>query len=165
MAEMSGRTILITGCSSGIGLAAARTLKARGWRVLATARKEEDLARLQDEEGVEALPLELADPASIAACAEEALRRTGGELYALFNNAGFGQVGAVEDVSADLLRRQLEINVIGVHELTRRLLRLQVRTRSFAEWRIGRRLRCADPKRPRRLVGALGGCTQPYLRS
>jgi NAD(P)-dependent dehydrogenase (short-subunit alcohol dehydrogenase family) len=119
---MEGRSILITGCSSGIGLAAARVLKARGWRVLATARKEEDLARLEREDGLEALPLELADPASIAACAADALRRTGGTLYALFNNAGFGQVGAVEDVSADLLRRQLEVNVVGVHELTRRLL-------------------------------------------
>jgi len=119
---VSARAILITGCSSGIGLAAARTLKARGWRVLATARKEPDLARLENEEGVEALPLELGDPDAIAACAEEALRRTDGRLYALFNNAGFGQVGAVEDVSADLLRRQLEINLVGVHELTRRIL-------------------------------------------
>ncbi len=119
---MSARAILITGCSSGIGLAAARTLKARGWRVLATARKEPDLARLENEEGVEALPLELGDPNAIAACAEEALRRTDGRLYALFNNAGFGQVGAVEDVSAELLRRQLEINLVGVHELTRRIL-------------------------------------------
>ena len=121
---MSRRTILITGCSSGIGLAAARTLKARGWRVLATARKPEDLARLEKEEGVEALHLELADPASVAACAEEALKRTDGNLDALFNNAGFGQVGAVEDVTSDILRRQLEINVVGTHELTRRILKV-----------------------------------------
>jgi len=120
---VSRRTILVTGCSSGIGLAAARTLKARGWRVLATARKPEDLARLEDE-GVEALLLELADPASVAACAEEALTRTGGNLDALFNNAGFGQVGAVEDVTSDVLRRQLEINVVGTHELTRRILKV-----------------------------------------
>jgi len=121
---VSRRTILITGCSSGIGLAAARTLKARGWRVLATARKPEDLARLEKEEGVEALHLELADPASVAACAEEALKRTDGNLDALFNNAGFGQVGAVEDVTSDILRRQLEINVVGTHELTRRILKV-----------------------------------------
>jgi NAD(P)-dependent dehydrogenase (short-subunit alcohol dehydrogenase family) len=119
---MNGRTILITGCSSGIGLASARVMKARGWRVLATARKPEDLARLESEEGVEAIALELADPASVAACAAEALRRTGGRLHALFNNAAFGQVGAVEDLSGDLLRRQLEANVVGVHELTRRVL-------------------------------------------
>jgi NAD(P)-dependent dehydrogenase (short-subunit alcohol dehydrogenase family) len=119
---MTARTILITGCSSGIGLASARVMKARGWRVLATARKPEDLQRLEKEEGVEALPLELADPASVAACAEETLRRTAGKPYALFNNAAFGQVGAVEDLSADVLRRQIETNLIGVHELTRRLL-------------------------------------------
>jgi NAD(P)-dependent dehydrogenase (short-subunit alcohol dehydrogenase family) len=120
---MSQRSILITGCSSGIGLASARTMKARGWRVLATARKAHDLDRLEKEEGVEALFLELTDPDSIAACAEQALKRTGGRLYALFNNAGFGQVGAAEDVTADLLRRQLETNVVGVHELTRHILK------------------------------------------
>ncbi|MDX2202746.1 MAG: SDR family NAD(P)-dependent oxidoreductase, partial [Hyphomicrobiaceae bacterium] len=62
------RSILVTGCSSGIGLASAQLMKARGWRVLATARKPEDLDRLEREVGVEALRLELADPASIAAC-------------------------------------------------------------------------------------------------
>lgn len=119
---MTRRSILITGCSSGIGLASARVLKARGWRVLATARKAEDLTRLNEEEGVEVLQLDLADPASVSACAEEALRRTGGKLFALFNNSAFAQVGAVEDLSADLLRRQLEVNVVATHELTRRIL-------------------------------------------
>jgi NAD(P)-dependent dehydrogenase (short-subunit alcohol dehydrogenase family) len=119
---MSARTILVTGCSSGIGLASARALQARGWRVLATARNDADLKRLADEESLEALPLELADPSSVAALADETLRRTDGKLYALFNNAGMGQVGAVEDLSADLLRRQLEVNVVGAHELTRRLV-------------------------------------------
>jgi len=123
MTDLSARprTILITGCSSGIGLASARVMKARGWRVLATARKPDDLSMLERDIGVEALPLELADPASVAACADEALRRTDGRLYALFNNAAYGQVGAVEDLSADLLRRQLEVNVVGAHELTRRI--------------------------------------------
>jgi short-subunit dehydrogenase len=116
------RAILITGCSSGIGLASARALKARGWRVLVTARNDADLKRLADEESLEALPLELADPSSVAALADETLRRTDGKLYALFNNAGMGQVGAVEDLSADLLRRQLEVNVVGAHELTGRLV-------------------------------------------
>lgn len=119
---MTRRSILITGCSSGIGLASARVLKARGWRVLATARKAEDLTRLNEEEGVEALQLDLADPDSVSACAEEALRRTGGKLFALFNNSAFAQVGAVEDLSADLLRHQLEVNVVATHELTRRIL-------------------------------------------
>lgn len=115
---MTGRCILITGASSGIGLASARIMKARGWRVLATARAPDDLERLENDEGVEALPLELSDPSSIAACASEALARTDGKLYALFNNGAFGQVGAVEDLSADVLRRQLEVNVIGAHDLT-----------------------------------------------
>jgi NAD(P)-dependent dehydrogenase (short-subunit alcohol dehydrogenase family) len=116
---MSKKTILITGCSSGIGLASARMMKARGWQVFATARKAADLDRLRMVEGLEAVPLELADQASIAACAASVLRQTGGRLDALFSNAAFGQVGAVEDLSADLLRRQMEVNFIGTHELTR----------------------------------------------
>lgn len=116
------RTILITGCSSGIGWASAKVMKARGWRVLATARRPDDLARLRDELGVEALALELADGASIAACAADALRLTEGRLDALFNNAAFGQPGAVEDLPADVLRRQLEVNVVGTHALTRAVI-------------------------------------------
>lgn len=119
---MTRRSILITGCSSGIGLACARALNARGWRVLATARNGEDIQRLIEEEGVEALPLELSDPASVSACAEEALMRTDDKLFALFNNAAFAQVGAVEDLSAELFRRQLEVNLVATHELTRSIL-------------------------------------------
>ena len=119
---MVARSILITGCSSGIGLASARSLRARGWRVLATARKPEDLERLAQKERLEAFYLELADQDSIADCADQALSRTDGKLLALFNNAAYGQPGAVEDISADVLRRQLEVNLIGTHELTRRLL-------------------------------------------
>lgn len=116
------RTILITGCSSGIGLASARMLKARGWRVFATARKPDDIARLQRDDGLEVIPLELTDQASIAACAETALHKAGGQLDALFNNAAYGQVGAVEDIPADLLRRQFEVNLFGTHDLTRRIM-------------------------------------------
>ena len=119
---MTSRSILITGASSGIGLASARMLKARGWRVLATARRPADLDRLRNEEGVEALHLELADPGSVLRCATETLRLTEGRIDALFNNAAFGQVGAVEDLSADVLRHQLEINLVSWHELTRRLI-------------------------------------------
>ncbi len=119
---MLSRSILITGCSSGIGLATARALKARGWRVLATARRSEDLKRLEREEGLEPLELELADPGSVARCAEQALARTDGRLFALYNNAAYGQIGAVEDLSGDVLRQQLEVNVIGGHELVRRVL-------------------------------------------
>ena len=119
---MTQRTILITGCSSGIGLASARPLKARGWRVLATARQSADLERLRREDGLEALHMELSDPASVAHCAGEALALAGGRIDALFNNAAFGQVGAVEDLTAAVLRHQLEVNLIGGHELTRLVL-------------------------------------------
>jgi NAD(P)-dependent dehydrogenase (short-subunit alcohol dehydrogenase family) len=116
------RSVLITGCSSGIGYEAARTLKERGWRVIATARKVQDLGRLHAELGVEAVGLELADPASIALAADEVLRLTDGKLTALYNNAAYGQIGAMEDVTPDVLRRHFEVNVIGTHDLTRRLI-------------------------------------------
>lgn len=115
------RSILITGCSSGIGLAAASDLKARGWRVFATARQDADLDRLRAL-GIEAFRLEMADPASIADCAERALRLTDGRLGALFANAAFGQVGAIEDVPPAAMRQQFEVNFFGVHDLTCRLL-------------------------------------------
>lgn len=119
---MSEKSILITGASSGIGLATARMLKANGFRVFATARTDEDRARLERVEGCEALALELADPASIEACADAALDRTDGKLFAVFNNGAFGQVGAVEDVTPEVLREQFEVNVVGTHDLTRRLI-------------------------------------------
>ncbi|MBL8847637.1 MAG: SDR family NAD(P)-dependent oxidoreductase [Hyphomicrobium zavarzinii] len=119
---MTQKSILITGASSGIGLASARLLRGHGWRVLATARTQQDADMLSRDVGVEVLYLDLADPNSIAWCAEQALRMTDGQLTALFNNGAYGQVGAVEDLSTDLLRRQLEVNVIGTHDLTRRLI-------------------------------------------
>ena len=118
---MSGRTILITGCSSGIGLASARMLKARGWRVFATARTDTDLAMLAGE-GFEALRLDYTDPGSIEATANAVLGATDGKLFALFNNGAYGQPGAVEDLPTEALRVQFETNVFGWHDLTRRLL-------------------------------------------
>ncbi|MEX1061092.1 MAG: SDR family oxidoreductase [Methyloceanibacter sp.] len=119
---MSERSILITGCSSGIGWASAREIKARGWRVFATARKPEDIARLKEKEGVESLYLDYAEPESIAAAAEHVLAATGGRLNALFNNGAYGQPGAVEDLKPDVLRAQFEANVFGWHDLTRRII-------------------------------------------
>jgi len=119
---MQARSVLITGCSSGIGLCAAETLKARGWRVFATARKPEDIARLKDEVGVESLYLDYAEPDSIAKAAEHVLKATGGELDALFNNGGYGQPGALEDIRRDVLRAQFEANVFGWHDLTARVI-------------------------------------------
>ena len=115
------RAILITGCSSGIGLCVAEGLAARGYRVFATARKEQDVALLQAK-GLEALCLDLDDSASIHAAVDEVLARTGGTLYALFNNAGYGQPGAVEDLSRATLRAQFETNLFGMLELTNRVL-------------------------------------------
>ncbi|EWG97994.1 SDR family NAD(P)-dependent oxidoreductase [Halomonas sp. BC04] len=114
-------SILITGCSSGIGHAAAQTLVQRGWRVFATARREHQVVRLQ-EEGFEALLLDLACSDSIGAAVDEILRRTGGRLDALFNNGAYGQPGAVEDLSRAVLREQLETNLLGTHELTTRII-------------------------------------------
>lgn len=116
------KTILITGCSSGIGQAAAMAFRDRGWRVIATARKDADLDRLRSDLGIDALKLELGDLASVKACADEILRLTGGRLDALYNNAAYGQIGAMEDVSGEVLRRHLDVNVVGPHELTRLLL-------------------------------------------
>ncbi|MDO8596694.1 MAG: SDR family NAD(P)-dependent oxidoreductase [Sulfuricaulis sp.] len=115
------KTVLITGCSSGIGRCLAHGLRARGWRVFATARKPADVKTLADE-GFESLPLDVDSSDSIHAAVEEVLRRTDGRLYALINNAGFGLPGAVEDLSRAALRAQLETNVLGGQELIHRLM-------------------------------------------
>lgn len=111
------KTILITGCSSGIGLCAANTLKAKGYRVFATARKEIDVKKLRAK-GLESLILDVSDSASIQCALSEILDKTGGTLDALFNNAGFCQPGAVEDLTRDMIRAQFETNVFGTMELT-----------------------------------------------
>ena len=118
---MPPRTILITGCSSGIGLDAARTLAARGWRVLATCRRAEDRDRLAAE-GLESFTLDLADAASVEVGAAEALDRTGGALDALFNNGAFATPGGVEDLSRAALREIFETNLFGQIDLTNRVL-------------------------------------------
>ena len=114
-------SILITGCSSGIGYACAKLLKARGYFVIASARNPTDVERLR-QEGFTAIMLDLADSASIKAAVAETLSLTGGTLNALFNNGAFGQPGAVEDLSRDVLRFQFETNVFGTHELTNLVL-------------------------------------------
>lgn len=119
---MSERSVLITGCSSGIGLASAREMKSRGWRVFATARKAEDLARLEDEEGLESLYLDYAEPESIVTAVAQVLEATGGKLTALFNNGAYGQPGAVEDLKREVLRAQFEVGFFGWHDLTARVI-------------------------------------------
>jgi NAD(P)-dependent dehydrogenase (short-subunit alcohol dehydrogenase family) len=118
---MAQKSILITGCSSGIGLDAARTLNARGWRVFATCRKTVDCDRLVAE-GLESFVLDYADEASISAAVTEVLMRTGGTLDALFNNGAYACPGAVEDLPRGALREIFEVNLFGYHDLTRRVI-------------------------------------------
>ena len=111
------KTILITGCSSGIGYCVAKALHERGYRVFATARKRDSVEMLLAE-GLESFRLDLTDSNSIHFAFEEVMRRTDGELYALFNNGAYGLPGAVEDLNRDALRAQFETNVFGWQELT-----------------------------------------------
>ncbi|HMS96136.1 MAG TPA: SDR family NAD(P)-dependent oxidoreductase, partial [Tabrizicola sp.] len=120
---MAERSILITGCSSGIGLDAARGLHARGWRVFATCRQEVDCERLRGE-GLESFRLDYADEDSIAAAVKEVKTRTGGRLDALFNNGAFACPGAVEDLPRGALREIFEVNLFGYHDLARQVIPL-----------------------------------------
>ncbi len=115
------KTILITGCSSGIGYCTAHGLQARGYRVFATARRQESVEMLLAE-GLESFQLDLNDSSSIRRAVEEALSRSNGQLYALFNNGGYGLPGAAEDLSRDALRAQFETNFFGWLELTNLIL-------------------------------------------
>jgi NAD(P)-dependent dehydrogenase (short-subunit alcohol dehydrogenase family) len=118
---MNDKAILITGCSSGIGLCVAQGLKVRGWRVFATARQSADVERLRAG-GLESLPLDLRDSDSVRAAVAEILDRTDGRLEALFNNGAYGQPGAVEDLSREALREQFETNLFGTQELTNQVI-------------------------------------------
>jgi NAD(P)-dependent dehydrogenase (short-subunit alcohol dehydrogenase family) len=115
------KTILITGCSSGIGNDAAKTLHQRGWRVFATCRKEADAARLR-QEGLESFRLDYADESSIVAAVAEVGERTSGKLDALFNNGAYAIPGATEDVPRDALRAIFEANLFGPFDLIKRCL-------------------------------------------
>jgi NAD(P)-dependent dehydrogenase (short-subunit alcohol dehydrogenase family) len=117
----ASKIILITGCSSGIGYSTAIELKNRGHQVIATARKLEDVERLK-RQGFTALQLDLGDSYSIQKAVIDTLELTGGRCDALFNNGAFGQPGAVEDLSRDVLRHQFETNLFGTHELTNLLI-------------------------------------------
>lgn len=119
---MTGQSILITGCSSGIGLAVARGLQARGYRVIAAARKREDVERLKTEEKLQTVQLDLNDSDSLQRALQQTLELTEGTLDALFNNAAYGLQGALEEISRTDLRAQFETNVFGTHELTNLVL-------------------------------------------
>ncbi|MEX0351368.1 MAG: SDR family NAD(P)-dependent oxidoreductase [Paracoccaceae bacterium] len=115
------KTILITGCSSGIGLDAAHGMRARGWHVFASCRNQRDCDRLRAQ-GFDSPRIDYADAESIASGLNEVLTSTGGTLDVLFNNGAHGLPGAVEDVPTDGLRYIFESNFFGWHELTRRVV-------------------------------------------
>jgi len=117
----TNKSVLITGCSSGIGLYVAQQLQQRGYQVFATARKSEDVERLK-KLGLNSLQLDLDNPVSIKNAFIRIIAETDGKLYALFNNGAFGLPGAVEDLSREALRAQFETNVFGTMELTNMLL-------------------------------------------
>ena len=116
------KTILITGCSSGIGHVAAHELKKRGYRIFATCRHLKDVQRLKTEGFEEVYPLDLSSSDSIHEAVQWVLSETGGKLYALFNNGAYGQPGAVEDLTRTAIRQQFEVNVFGTMELTNLLI-------------------------------------------
>ncbi|MDE2447106.1 MAG: SDR family NAD(P)-dependent oxidoreductase, partial [Alphaproteobacteria bacterium] len=120
---MKQKTILITGCSSGIGYTCALGLKARGHRVLATVRNRADQKTLEGL-GLETLIMDYSDRDSVAHCATELARRTGGKLDALFNNGAHGQPGAVEDLTREVLEAQFASGFFGWHQLTKACLPL-----------------------------------------
>ncbi|MCG7494221.1 SDR family NAD(P)-dependent oxidoreductase [Thalassobius sp. Cn5-15] len=121
MTSTTQKSILITGCSTGIGYDAAHGLKAAGWRVFAGCRQQKDCDRLTAE-GLEAVQLDYTDEASISTALASVLERTGGTLDALFNNGAYACPGANEDLPRGALREIFEANVFGWHDLTRQVI-------------------------------------------
>lgn len=111
------KSVLITGCSSGIGYCVANGLKQRGYRVIATARRTESVELLKAD-GLESLQLDLSSSDSIQQAFKQVMQSTDGKLFALFNNGAFGLPGAVEDLTRENLKYQFETNVFGWLELT-----------------------------------------------
>ena len=115
------KSVLVTGCSSGIGRATAEVLRSKGWTVFPTARKVADLDELK-QAGFEVIKLDVASSESIAVAMDWVLEKTGGMLGAVVNNAGFGMPGAIEDLTRDAMRYQFEVNLFGLQELTNKLI-------------------------------------------
>ena len=118
---VSDKVAVVTGASTGIGRATARMLKARGWRVFPTARSRTDLDLLRGE-GFQPVELDLADPDSVEYAAKEVMELSQGMMGAVVNNAGYGQPGALEDLSRSAVRKQFETNVIGTLDFTNRFI-------------------------------------------
>lgn len=115
------KSILITGCSSGIGLCVAKHLQQKGYRVFATVRKPDAVAKLTAL-GLDSYTLDVDDSHAIRTVLDDILAKTNGTLYGLFNNAGFGQTGAVEDLTREMIRKQFETNVFGAMELITQIM-------------------------------------------
>lgn len=116
--SLKNKCVVVTGCSTGIGLCAAETLSSRGYRVIATFRNLDDAKRVKLKESDEIVELDLADELSVRKAADKIIEISAGNLYALFNNGAYGQPGAVEDLERSALRKQFETNFFGTHELT-----------------------------------------------
>jgi short-subunit dehydrogenase len=116
------KNILITGCSSGIGYDTAHYLHNNGYKVYASARDAKDVKRLQDE-GLDAFLLDVTCADAITEVLNT-ITKDGAELYAVFNNAGYGQPGAVEDITTDVLKEQFETNFFGLHEVTHQAIKI-----------------------------------------
>ncbi|MEM7027485.1 MAG: SDR family NAD(P)-dependent oxidoreductase, partial [Pseudomonadota bacterium] len=114
-------SVLVTGCSSGIGLCIAEGLKAAGYRVFATARKQDDVDNLKSK-GFDATQLDLTDSESIHAAVDWLLNCIDGKIFGLVNNAAYGLTGAIEDLNREVIQQQFETNVIGTQELTNLLI-------------------------------------------
>jgi NAD(P)-dependent dehydrogenase (short-subunit alcohol dehydrogenase family) len=119
MGEIS-KAVLITGCSSGIGEATARSLAAGGWTVYATARRLETIEHLKDA-GCRTLALDVTDETSMQAAVQR-IEQDEGAVGVLVNNAGYSQSGAIETVPLEAVRRQFETNVFGLVRLTQLIL-------------------------------------------
>lgn len=120
---MAQKSILITGCSSGIGYDAAHGLKAEGWRVFASCRAETDCERLRAE-GLECIQLDYTDTDSMDRALDYVTTKTGGTLDALYNNGAFACPGAAEDLPIEAMRAVFETNLFGTHELTRKVIKI-----------------------------------------
>lgn len=115
------KSVLITGCSSGIGRACAQELHTLGYRVLAACRKPEDVERM-NQAGFTGVLLDLDSPESIIQAAAEVIRLTNNRLYGLFNNGGYGVYGPLQTLSREQLEQQFSTNLFGTHQLTMLLL-------------------------------------------
>ena len=118
---VGNKSVLVTGCSSGIGRATAELLRSKGWKVFPTARKPADLESLR-QAGFNAIELDVTSSESISVAVQTVLGETGGKLGAVVNNAGFGMPGAIEDLTRGAMRYQFEVNLFGLQELTNRLI-------------------------------------------